>query len=274
MDLRDAVAVVTGGGNGIGAALASRLTEARVRGVVVSDLDGEAAAAVAAKLNAAGGRALAVPADASDKADLKQVVDTAIREFGAVDLFCSNAGIAFGTGIQAAADQWDRSWRLNVLQHVFAAQIVLPAMVRRKTGHLLITASAAGLLGVPGDAPYSVTKSATVGLAEWLATTYKPRGIGVSVLCPLGVRTNFLLPGIAVGHPAARAIFAAGELLSAEAVADTAVLGVEQGKFMILPHASVADSYASKATEPERWIARAARGATEGVRDAIPPARS
>jgi NAD(P)-dependent dehydrogenase (short-subunit alcohol dehydrogenase family) len=185
---------------------------------------------------------------------MQQLVRTAQLTYGGLDLFCSNAGVAYGSGIHAPDEQWDRAWEINVLQHVYAAQAAVPGMIRRGSGYLLITASAAGLLSVPGDAPYTVSKHAAVGLAEWLAITYRPRGIRVSALCPLGVRTDLLMPGIAAGHPAALAIAAAGPLLRPEDVAEAAVRGLAVEEFLILPHASVAADYAIKAADPDRWI--------------------
>jgi NAD(P)-dependent dehydrogenase (short-subunit alcohol dehydrogenase family) len=261
MNLTDRVAVVTGAGHGIGAAIARRLATAGVRGLVVSDIDGAAANDVADSIVAAGGTAVAVPADASVKSDLRKLVRTAEHTYGGLDLFCSNAGRAFGTNIHAADSQWTKSWELNVLQHVYAAQVAVPGMLRRGGGYLLITASAAGLLSAPGDAPYSTTKHAAVGLAEWLAITYRPRGIAVSALCPLGVRTDLLMPGIAARHPAALSIAAAGPLLNPEDVAEATIRGLHAEDFLILPHKSVASDYANKAADPDHWIDKLAEHA-------------
>jgi NAD(P)-dependent dehydrogenase (short-subunit alcohol dehydrogenase family) len=173
-----------------------------------------------------------------------------------VDVFCSNAGVAYGTGVQASGEQWERSWAINVMQHVYAAQLVIPTMVRRGEGYLLITASAAGLLSAVGDAPYTVSKHAVIGLAEWLAVTYRPRGVRISALCPLGVRTALLEPAIAVGHPAAMAIAAAAPLIDPEDVAESAVQGMRSEEFLILPHESVGEMYARKAGGTDEWIDR------------------
>ncbi|MEQ0561990.1 SDR family oxidoreductase [Amycolatopsis sp. NEAU-NG30] len=254
MELTGRVAVLTGAAHGIGAAMARRFAAEGAAGVVVSDVDAAGAARVADEIATAGGRAVAVTADATSKKDLKALVAAARAEFGPVDLFCANAGAAFGTGVHAADEQWQKSWEINVMQHVHAAQVVLPAMLARGEGHLLITASGAGLLGIPGDAPYSVTKHAAVGLAEWLAITYRPRGVRVSALCPLGVRTALLEPGIAAGHPAALAIAAAAPLLEPEDVAEAVVRGLAKEEFLILPHESVRESFARKAGALDAWI--------------------
>ncbi|MGV9359566.1 SDR family oxidoreductase [Amycolatopsis sp. NPDC003731] len=260
MELTGRVVALTGAAHGIGAAMARRFAAEGAAGVVVSDVDAAGAARVAAEITAAGGRAVGVAADATSKQDLKALVATARAEFGHLDVFCANAGAAFGTGVHAADEQWQRSWEINVMQHVHAAQVVLPAMLARGEGYLLITASGAGLLGIPGDAPYSVTKHAAVGLAEWLAITYRPRGVRVSALCPLGVRTALLEPGIAAGHPAALAIAAAAPLIDPEDVAEAVVRGLGEEEFLILPHESVRESFARKAGAVDAWIDEMAVG--------------
>jgi NAD(P)-dependent dehydrogenase (short-subunit alcohol dehydrogenase family) len=254
VELTGRVVVLTGAAHGIGAAMARRFAAEGAAGVVVSDVDTAGAGRVADEITAAGGRAVALTADATSKQDLKALVAAAREAFGPVDLFCANAGAAFGTGVHAADEQWAKSWELNVMQHVHAAQAVLPTMLARGEGYLLLTASAAGLLGTPGDAPYSVTKHAAVGLAEWLAITYRPRGVRVSALCPLGVRTALLEPGIAAGHPAALAIAAAAPLLEPEDVAEAVVRGLGEEEFLILPHESVRESFARKAGALDSWI--------------------
>ncbi|WP_051386359.1 SDR family oxidoreductase [Actinokineospora inagensis] len=254
MELTGRVAVLTGAGHGMGAAMARRFAAAGARGIVVSDLDGEAAAEVAESINRAGGRACARQADAASKADLRGLVALAKGEYGGLDVFCSNAGVAFGTGVHADDTHWQRSFELNVLQHVYAAQAALPAMLKARDGYLVITASSAGLLSLPGDAPYSVTKHAAVALAEWLAFTYRSRGIRVSALCPLGVRTPFLVDGVRAGHPAATAVVAMGPLIEPEEVAESVIAAMRAEKLLILPHPSAGDTYARKAAAPDDWV--------------------
>ncbi|MGH8269889.1 MAG: SDR family oxidoreductase, partial [Steroidobacteraceae bacterium] len=196
----------------------------------------------------------------SQREDIDELVAVADREFGPIEIACSNAGIAAGTGLYAAPEAWADSWAVNVMGHVHLAQAVLPGMALRREGYLLITASAAGLLGLPGDAPYSVTKHAAVGLAEWLAFTYQRRGIRVSALCPYGVRTDFLMPGVTAGHPAATAVAAAAPILEPADVAETVVGGLAAERFLILPHADVAGMHAGRAADPDAWIASQASG--------------
>jgi NAD(P)-dependent dehydrogenase (short-subunit alcohol dehydrogenase family) len=141
------------------------------------------------------------------------------------------------------------------MAHVHAAKAVLPSMLERGRGYLLHTVSAAGLLTAPGDAPYSTTKHAALGFAEWLGVTYGAAGIGVSTLCPMGVRTDMLLPGIEEGNPSALAVAASGELLTPEQVAETVVAGLAEERFLILPHPEVGKMHAHKAADPDRWLA-------------------
>lgn len=254
VDLAGRVVVVTGAAQGIGAAMARRFAQEGAAAVVVSDLNLAGAEEVAAGIVAAGGDAIAVHADVSRKEDVQALVAATRTQYGPIDLFCSNAGVASGTGVHASAEHWAWSWSINVMQHVHVAQSVIPDMVHRGGGHLLITASAAGLLCATGDAPYTVTKHAVMGLAEWLAVTYRPRGIGVSALCPLGVRTALLEPAIAAGHPAALAIAATAPLITPEEVAESVIHGLRDEAFLILPHESVRKRYADKACDADGWI--------------------
>ncbi|MGH3437233.1 MAG: SDR family oxidoreductase [Sciscionella sp.] len=260
MRIPDKIVVITGAGHGIGAALAIRFAAEGARAVVVSDIDGAAAEQVAAEI---GKQALAVAADVSEEAQVRDLVATAERERGPIDLFCSNAGVAFGSGLDAGSEDWARAWSVNLMPHVYAARAVLPAMMARGSGYLLNTASAAGLLTSPGDAAYTASKHAAVGLAEWLALTYGSRGVGVSVLCPMGVRTDLLMKGVEAGDPAALAVAASADIIEPEAVADAVCAGLAEERFLILPHPAVGTMYAHKASDPDRWLAGMRRAFSE-----------
>ena len=171
------------------------------------------------------------------------------QTFGPIDLFCSNAGIALGGGVDAPDADWQKIWDVNVMAHVYAARAVLPEMVKRGEGYLLQTASAAGLLTQVGSAPYSVTKHAAVALAEWLSITYGPLGIKVSCLCPQGVMTNMLMRPDA--GPATE--FLKAEALQPEQVAESVIEALAE-TFLILPHAVVSKYMLHKATDYDRWI--------------------
>jgi NAD(P)-dependent dehydrogenase (short-subunit alcohol dehydrogenase family) len=244
MQLKDKVAVVTGGANGIGRALCLRFAAEGARGIVVADCDAAGARQVAEEIDA-----LAVTVDVACEEDIRRLVAEATRQFGQIDLFCSNAGIALEGGVDATNGDWQRIWDINLMAHVFAARAVLPAMVQRGEGYLLHTASAAGLLTSIGSAPYAVTKHAAVALAEWLSITYGP-AIKVSCLCPQGVTTNMLLNPEA--GPATQMLRA--EALTAEQVAQAVVEGLAEEKFLILPHAVVSGYFMRKASDYDRWI--------------------
>ncbi|MCU1356587.1 MAG: oxidoreductase short chain dehydrogenase/reductase family [Acidimicrobiales bacterium] len=249
MELRDRIAVVTGGAKGIGFALAEAFVAEGARGVAVVDLAQADVDAAAARL---GDAAIGLAADVSDAAAVRALVAEVEERLGPIDLFVSNAGIGTGAGVEATDEVWDRIWRVNVLAHVHAAEAVLPSMLARGEGYLLSTASAAGLLSQIGDLPYSVTKHAAVSVAEWLAITYGDRGIKVSCLCPQGVRTDLLAN--AMGISSVETVVSQGLLEPAE-VAAAVVAGIGAEQFLILPHPEVARYYQRRATDPDRWLA-------------------
>ena len=244
MEVKDKVAIVTGGANGIGRALCRRLAAGGARGVVVADKDESAAMQLAEEI---GGLAVAV--DVSVEADSVRLVDQATARFGPVDLFCSNAGIGLNGGPEVSNADWERIWQVNVMAHVYAARAVLPGMLKRGEGYLLNTASAAGLLTQIGSAPYSVTKHAAVAFAEWLAVTYGDAGIRVSCLCPQGVRTNMLREAEESGTG-----FLTEGALEPEEVAEIVIAGLRLERFLILPHPEVAEYLRRKAGDYDRWL--------------------
>ncbi len=261
VDVRDAVAVVTGAGSGIGAALARRFVAEGAAAVIVSDRDKALAEAVAADI---GAPATPDVTDVADEAAVASLVDRTLDQHGRIDLFCSNAGVCEGGGVEVDTAAWQQIFAVNVLAHVYAARAVLPSMLERGSGCLLNVASAAGLLTTPGDAPYTVTKHGAVALAEWLSVTYGDRGIKVAVVCPLGVATPLLLGPLREGQPAAAVVAASGVVITAEEVAASVIEGLAAQRFLILPHAEVGKYWARKAADPDRWLAgmRRLAGAT------------
>jgi len=237
---------VTGGANGIGRALCRRFAAEGARGVVVSDVDFDAASKVAAEING-----LAVKTDVAGEADVAALVAKTNEAFGPIDLFCSNAGIGGMPGFEQVTNEaWRQIWEINVMAHIYAARAVLPQMLERGEGYLLNTASAAGLLTQIGSAPYSVTKHAAVAFAEWLAITYGDRGIKVSCLCPQGVKTNLLMSGALTGS----AGFLLAGAIEPEDAAEAVVRGLAEEKFLILPHPEVAEYFRRKANDYDRWL--------------------
>jgi len=255
MELRDRVVVVTGGGSGIGRGMARRFAAEGARGVVVADLDEAAARAVAGEL---GERALAVGCDVADDAQVGALIARTEEALGPIDLFCANAGVIQGTGLDTADDAWDLAFAVNVRAHTIAARRLVPGWVERGEGYLLTTASAAGLLSQIGSAPYSVTKHAAVGFAEWVSITYGDRGVKVSCLCPMGVETPMLHAGLAArGKEAlgAGVVTAAGLVLTPEDVAEAVVEALREERFLVLPHPEVLDYFRRKAADYDRWLA-------------------
>src|ERR687897_2265053 len=261
MELRDRICVVTGGASGIGQALCQRFAAEGARAIVVVARDADGALATASAL---GTRAVARTADVTVEADVEAVVERAEEEIGPIDLFASNAGILGFGGIEASDTVWSDVWSVNVLAHLYAARAVIPLMLARGGGYLLSTASAAGLLSQPGDAPYTVTKHAAVALAEWLAITYGDRGIKVSCVCPMAVDTAMLRGG--GGAPAETTVGAAGPppetqaaavagVLRPDQVAEAVVAGIREERFLILPHLDVATFEQRRTADRDRWLA-------------------
>ncbi len=243
MRIEGANVVVTGAGSGIGRALARAFAAQGARHVTLADIDREAVRAVAEEIG--GGHA---ETDVSDPAAIAALVRQAEAEGGHVDIFCSNAGITVRGGPETPRAGWDRLWAVNVMAHVEAARLLLPSMVERGAGHLMCTASAAGLLS-QFDAPYAVTKHAAVAFAEWLSITYRDRGIEASCLCPGGVDTPLLR-----SETAERQAAMGGEMMSPERVAEIALAGIEEGRFLILTHPEIAAMTRRRAEDPERWL--------------------
>ena len=258
MEMKGKVIVVTGGGSGIGAALVRRFAREGAAGLVVADLDGARAEAVAAEV---GG--LAVRTDVSQETEVQALIDRATAQFGRVDVLCSNAGIALGGGPAAPDDDWQRSWDVNVMAHVWGARAVLPQMLARGEGYLLQTASAAGLLSHPESATYAVSKHAAVAFAEWLAMNHGDQGIRVSCLCPQGVRTPMLL-----GADGARRSFLLEAAVTPEQGADDVVQAMREERFLVLPHPEVLDYWRGKTADVDRWLGgmRRLRAKSEAIR--------
>ena len=245
MHLKDKIAVVTGGASGIGTALCRRFAKEGARGIVVADINAEDAANVAEEV---GG--LAVTADVGVEQDVIRIVDETIDRYGQIDLFCSNAGIAFpdnGTAASAPNEQWQKIWDVNLMAHVYAARAVLPLMIARGEGYLLNTASAAGLLSQIGSATYAVTKHAAVAFAESLAITHGDDGIKVSVLCPQAVQTPML------GSSSSNVAGVDG-VIQPEELADTVIEGLADERFLILPHPVVLKYMQRKTGDYDRWL--------------------
>jgi NAD(P)-dependent dehydrogenase (short-subunit alcohol dehydrogenase family) len=245
MHVKDKICVVTGAASGIGEAVARAYAQAGARGVVVADLKSsrERLASVAGDIDG-----FAVTADVGQESDIQALISAAEARFGPVDIFFS-----------ASDADWEVSWRVHVMSHVFAARALVPGMLARGSGYLLNTASAAGLLASLNSMPYGVTKHAAVALAEHLAIQYGDRGIRISVLCPQSVQT-----GMTTAGPSAARV---DGVMQPPEVARIVIEAMEAERFLILSHPSVHEYMQRKASGIDRWLAgmRRLRDRTYGV---------
>lgn len=244
--------VITGAAGGIGRALARRCLAAGAS-VAVTDRDPNSLRGLTQEL---GDAHLAMPADVSDEQQMRRLLDAVESEVGPVGVFCANAGVAVGSDpVQTPDHVWDQAFAVNVRAHILAARLLLPGWLERREGYFVATASAAGLLTQIGSAPYSVSKHAAVAFAEWLSVTYGHRGVRVSCVCPMGVRTP-MLEGEGEGaleSLAARVVRDAG-VIEPEDVAIMTVDAIEQERFLVLPHPEVLKFFQRKAADYDRWL--------------------
>lgn len=254
MELNKAVAVVTGGAHGIGRALCRALHGAGAR-VAVADLDFASARSVAAEIEG-----LALRVDVANEQEIIEAVERTEAELGPVDVFVSNAGVAFGDGPDGAASAPNESWRscldVNLMAHVYAARIMVPRMKSRGGGCLVNVASAAGLLCQIGEAAYTASKHAAVAFAESLAITHGDDGIHVCLVCPQAVATR-MVGFDDDGHADGEVGFGGNDvdgIVSAPYVADCILDGIRTGKFLVLPHPQVTTYFQRKAADHDRWI--------------------
>ena len=262
MELTDRVVVVTGGGSGIGEALARAAHAAGARHVVVADLHGDQAARVADEI---GGTAVEI--DVRDEAAIVAMVESTLDAHGPIDLFVSNAGFVTAAGLEDSNEAIQAMWEVHCMAHIYAARAVLPSMIARGEGYLLNTASAAGLLTQIGSLAYSVTKAAAVSIAEWLSITHHHQGIRVSVLCPQAVATNIIRnsPQQATAaaatdtaddaSPLEGGVASGDGVLDPNDVAQLCLDAIREERFLILPHPEVATYVERKATDRDRWLA-------------------
>lgn len=241
MDVKGKVAVVTGAAGGIGFALSKALLAAGAKGVAMADLQADMLQSAAAEI---GG--LAVPTDVTDEAAITALVDKAEAELGPVDLFVSNAGIS-PKPVRDDNPHWHQQWNVHVMAHLYAARAAAPRMAARGGGKLVNTASAAGILMQMNSAVYTATKHAAVGLAEWLAVEWGPKGVSVGVVCPLRVATP-----MTENSPDSGTV--RDGVLSADEAAAAIMAGIADDRFMIFTHPQAGAYWAKKASDPDRWI--------------------
>src|ERR671933_478343 len=250
MDVAGRVAVITGAASGIGRATALAMAAAGAD-MVLADVHAARLAEVQAAVTELGRRALAVRCDVSVDADVERLARVAEAGLGSVDLLMNNAGVVLRGALEAIelAD-WEWCFGINVLGVVRGIRAFLPGMLARGSGYIVNTGSVAGLLALTGEgAPYIASKFAVVGLTEALALYCRPFGIGVSLLCPGGVRTNLAETGRSIGMTPERQVsetamarrLQGGEELEAEYVGELVAGAVEKETFLIFPDEIQAD---------------------------------
>jgi NAD(P)-dependent dehydrogenase (short-subunit alcohol dehydrogenase family) len=264
--LEGRVAVVTGGASGIGRALAQRFAADGMRLVLV-DVEAAPLAATVAELEAAGAEVIGVEADVALAADVEEVRERALRAFGAVHVVCNNAGVGGGSIVDAPLALWEWTIGVNLMGVVHGVHTFLPLLLEQDEGHIVNTASLAGLGGVPGLGIYSTTKFAVVGLSESLYHDLAARrsAVGVSVLCPGFVQTrigesNRNAPAAVAqwaARPEAQATAEFAQALAAagippDTVADAVRDAIVDRRFYVVPH-----EHSAVATTKARaeWIA-------------------
>ncbi|MFW2382400.1 MAG: SDR family oxidoreductase [Acidimicrobiales bacterium] len=261
MDIQDRIAVITGGGSGIGEALARQFAAAGARHVVVADLNQAQAERVAGEISngSTGCSATARRVDVADEQAVVDLVDNTEDKIGPIDVFVSNAGYVTVAGLEDSNDSIQKMWEVHVLSHIYAARAVIPSMAARGQGYLVSTASAAGLLSQIGSMSYTITKHAAVALAEWLAITHHHQGIRVSVLCPQAVRTNIVTNSpdtkLASGSLDDFGVASADGIVESSEVARMCLEAMKEERFHVLPHPEVADYTQMKAADTDRWLA-------------------
>ena len=233
--------IITGGAGGIGSSLARILHKEGAKNIILADKvdSNKTAKEVLGK---------SYTLDVGSKNEMKKFIQSVQNEFGQIDIFFGNAGIANKDDHTISEERWNQIWQVNVAQHMYAARELIPGMLNRGSGWFVITASAAGLLSQVGSVSYSTTKHAAVGFAEWLAITYGDRGIGTSVLCPQGVRTAMTA---AMKNGGVAGI---DGMLEPEEVANITIKSIKKGIFLITPHNVVREYQKLKIENPERWI--------------------
>ncbi len=253
VDLSSAVAVITGAGSGIGRATARSLARRGAR-VVVTDIDPDRATVVAAEL---GEQAAAARCDVTSIADLEAARDLARDRFGRIDVVMNNVGIlAIGAVEDIPLEAWQRIIDVNLLGVVRSNLVFLPGLIKQGSGHIVNTASTAGLLPYGFDRlPYTATKHAVVGLSESLAVYLRPRGIGVTCLCPAGVATNIREQITVYGDPRPPRS-PSFPIVDADSVGELVAGAIEADRFLVLTAPEAAGELRERAADMDAYLAR------------------
>jgi NAD(P)-dependent dehydrogenase (short-subunit alcohol dehydrogenase family) len=263
IELDGAAAVVTGAGSGIGRACAREFARRGAR-VVVSDIRADRAVEVADEITHEGGTALALRVDVTDDADLRALRDLCLASFGRVDLVMNNVGvIAMGPPESLPLAEWQRIVDINMLGIVRSNLMFLPLLLEQGRGHVVNTASESGLFAHGFDRlPYVTTKHAVVGMTESLAIYLRPKGIGVTLLCPSGVATNIVEQISVFGEPSRPRSLPAHPVADADTVGLLVADAVADGTFFVVTAPQVRGEYAAKASDLDAYISAAADAAS------------
>ena len=242
MDIERKVVVITGGASGIGKAVGKLMVNKGADKVILADLNENLLNKTAEEIGA-----IPIVCDVSNEESVKALVNEVTLQTKVIDIFMSNAGIYVEGDENTLNQEWMRNWSIHVMAHVYAARAVLPGMIKRESGYLINTSSAAGLLTHIDSATYSTTKHAAIGFAEYLSINYGSKGIKVSVLCPQAVKTAMTL-----GRE--DSVASVDGMLEPDFLAEVVLQSVYDEEFLILPHPEVLTYMQRKTSDYERWL--------------------
>jgi NAD(P)-dependent dehydrogenase (short-subunit alcohol dehydrogenase family) len=266
-DFKGRIAVVTGGGSGIGAAMARAFAREGAK-IVLADVDRAGMERVAGEIEKSGGEAIAVETDVTSLAAVEKLAERTVERFGAAHIVCNNAGVGiFGPVASATHKDWQWLMNVNVWGVVHGIEVFLPRLIaQQQGGHIVNTASMAGIAGMPSLGVYCATKFAVVGLTESLHRELQGTGIGASVLCPMIVNTNINqsergrpkeLQNPAHGAPTLQeAQFTQTRAIEAPAVAERVVQAIRENALYIFTHKESGDIVRHRAQRLEKAAAR------------------
>ena len=240
MKIKNKVVVVTGGSGGIGLAMARSFLNENAKVVILLDINFD-------NFETKNNNLISKNCDVTNEKELTQIINEINNEYGLIDIFCSNAGMLSLGNEQSPIEDWNKSWNLHVMSHVFAAKKLIPEMLKRGSGYFVNTSSAAGLLSHIDSVTYSTTKHAAIGFAEWIAITYGKQGIGVSILCPQAVET-------AMTKGRENEVSALDGMMKPTQVALDVIKAIKEETFLISPHEQVLGYFQNKANNYSRWI--------------------